>query len=189
MTDPVTGTAAYTDTDADTVNQSAIHPTITTTDQPRRLLRFIKNEPGHRVSVTVNIIFLLNGILFAVFAVMSLLMPSGTPDEHFDVMDVFGVFLFCMWNSIVFNLIILFPSITTVNREKVPKWKVEFLLLLTFYLFICLEFDFLLFKWFFNNFITIIRFFPSPHPFPNFCFNSNSLFCVSPFHGHLFRPL
>lgn len=117
MTDPVSDSSNTADSTsaADTVNQSA----QTNSQRPRRLLRFVKNEPGHRVSVTVNLLFLLNAILFAVFGVMSVLMPSGTPDEHFDVMDIMGAFIFCVWNSIVFTLIILFPSITTTNREKV----------------------------------------------------------------------
>lgn len=124
MTDPVPDTSNTVTAAADTANHSASQSANQSANQsasqrPRQLLRFIKNEPGHRVSVIVNLLFLLNGILFAVFGVMSILMPSGTPDEHFDVMDIMGAFLFCMWNSIVFTLIILFPSITTTNREKV----------------------------------------------------------------------
>ena len=106
-------------TSAESTNETTTTTTTANSQQPRRLLRFVKNEPGHRVSVTVNLLFFLNGILFAVFSVMSILMPSGTPDEHFDVIVILGGFLFCMWNSIVFTMIILFPSITTINREKV----------------------------------------------------------------------
>lgn len=111
MTDPATDTETATTTDTQPE----------TTEQPRRLLKFVKNEPGHYISVTVNMLFLANGLLFAFFAVISILMPSGTADEIFDLMDIVGISLFCLWNSIVLNLIILFPSITTINREKVRR--------------------------------------------------------------------
>ena len=115
MTDPAADT-----TTAETVTDT--QPT-TVTEQQRRLIKFVKNEPGHRVSVAVNMLFLLNGLLFAVFAITSIWMPSESPDEIFDIMDIVGIFIFCMWNSIVFTLIILFPSVTTTNREKVRPSK------------------------------------------------------------------
>ena len=143
MTDPATDTTISTtanESESETITETDTQPTtatatVTVTEQPRRLIKFVKNEPGYRISVTVNMLFLLNGLLFAVFAITSIWMPSESPDEIFDIMDIVGIFIFCMWNSIVFTLIILFPSITTINREKVrpSKKKQPFLTSFSFF--------------------------------------------------------
>lgn len=43
------------------------------------------------------------------------------PEDAMDIYDVFGLFFFLAWNTFMWTLILLVPSMTTVNREKVKS--------------------------------------------------------------------
>ena len=124
----------------------------------RKVVGFVRSEPGYRISVIIDAFLLLNGLLFGILAVV-----AGTTDvngpvqvaDEYETYDIIGMSLFCLWNSIVWSMILLFPSITTTNRESVKSMQCsQYLFLIHLFVFIffqfILEFNLLLFEWHFS---------------------------------------
>ena len=112
------GTALQTSTPANTPEASPFSP-------PRRkVVGFSRSEPGYRITVIIAVFLFLNGIIFGGLAILSAETDVRGPVqafEEYEIYDIVGVSIFCLWNSIVWSLILIFPSITTTKRVKVTK--------------------------------------------------------------------
>ena len=88
----------------------------------RKIVEFVRSEPGYRISLIINAFFLLNGILFGLLALIVAFTNVRGPvqvTDQYEIYDIIGTSLFCFWNSMLWSLILIFPSITTTNRERV----------------------------------------------------------------------
>lgn len=109
---------------ATAINTETPSAFIASTAPTRKVVGFVRSEPGYRISVIINAFLLVNGILFGLLAFLTATTDAKEhvqgPDQY-EVYDVIGTSLFCLWNSIVWSLILIFPSLTTTKREKVPE--------------------------------------------------------------------
>lgn len=90
--------------------------------QPRRVVSYAKIQPGYRITLTIYLLLNLNILIFGAFTLFARYTPVNGPqnlDEAYDFYDILGFYLFCLWNSFMWAMIILVPSLTTVKREKV----------------------------------------------------------------------
>lgn len=112
------GTALQTSTPANTPEASPFTP-------PRRkVVGFVRSEPGYMISGIIAVFLFLNGIIFGGLAILSAETDIRGPVqafEEYEIYDIIGVSIFCLWNSIVWSLMLIFPSITTTKRERVRK--------------------------------------------------------------------
>lgn len=88
----------------------------------RKVVGFVRSEPGYRISLVIDIFLLLNGIISGILALVAATKDVNDhiqgPDQY-ESYDIGGVSFFCLWNSILLSLILIFPSITTTKRERV----------------------------------------------------------------------
>lgn len=93
----------------------------------RKVSRYVKIQPGYLITFTILMMLILNTFVSACFTLYSYSIydnaTSGPqrPEDAMDIYDVFGLFFFLAWNTFMWTLILLVPSMTTVNREKVKS--------------------------------------------------------------------
>lgn len=158
----------------------AISVTISasTNNISRKVVGYKKLQPGYRISVTIYLFFFVNTAFFgglSVFAFKTLTTSTQSGDDYYDII---GIHLFCMWNSFMWAMIILIPSMVTVNWEKVYDPFTYC------FLFIFLVSSVILFKWLLHILNQIVRFLLFPHIFSNICLGASKHFFVSVIHGH-----
>lgn len=109
---------AFSTVSANETETTTIPPTISTPQ--RNLVGYVKCQPGYSVTIFINLTFLINGI--GALILCAVVLPTRgpiSPDEYYSSINIFGIFLFCSWNYLVWSCILLFPAITTVKREQV----------------------------------------------------------------------
>lgn len=184
-------------------------PTVIPVTPPRRkLVKFVRSKPGYRVSVLLNLLFLFSSLLYGIFTVISgTCIPALVKDseEYFKFYECAGMFCFCAWNSLFMNILIIFPSVLTVHRERVSKNSIIILLIYPLYIlfvsstypicmsYVCissfslydkLELDALRFKWLFSLLHRIRRLFPPNDPIPSIRCRPRPSLRLPPLHGH-----
>lgn len=125
LEEPQPASNSNTNTNTEPVSASAASA-VSTLPRARKVVGFVRSEPGFMISVIIGVFLLLNGIIFGILALLSAKKDVNSPFEapdQYENYDVIGTSLFCLWNWIFWSLILIFPSITTTNREKVHKKK------------------------------------------------------------------
>ena len=121
-------------------------------------------------------------VIFGVFALIAHFKfkedDSGLIKGGFK--DAASYYLFFLWNSFMWSVILLCPSVTTDKREKVIKCPVAL-----FYLIIFLVPPFVLLEWVLDILTPTIRFEPDADKIPNVSNDLGDHFFVSPLHGIL----
>ncbi len=90
----------------------------------RKVVRYVKIQPGYSITLTICMMLILNTIIsgaFALFASTVTVTGPQSVDNASDIYDMLGLFLFLLWNSFLWTLIILVPSMTTDKRERVRQ--------------------------------------------------------------------
>lgn len=95
---------------------------------------FEKNELGHTMTIKLNGVLLCIGIFAGIAAFLRVATEKIETDrEYSEILAVLGMCLFALWNSAGLSLIVLFPSITTVHRERVKQIIVHLYLSLLYF--------------------------------------------------------